>query len=36
MHETIFTDRTARAFTTTPVTFLTPRPAGGHPPDTLS
>jgi hypothetical protein len=37
MHETIFTDRTARAFTTTPVTPLTiPRSAGGHPPDSVA
>jgi hypothetical protein len=37
MHETILTDRTARAFSTTPMlTPLTPRHVGGHPPDTIA
>jgi hypothetical protein len=34
MHETIFTDRTARAIITTPVvSLITPRHRGGHPPE---
>lgn len=37
MHETIFTDRTARAICTAPVlTLITPRHVGGHPPDTIA
>ncbi len=33
MHETILTDRTARAIITAQVTPSTPRHFGGHPPD---
>jgi hypothetical protein len=36
MHETIFTDRTARAIITERVVPRVPQQVGGHPPDTTA